>query len=211
MGKKIRVEDEDTLFAMKRCIDCKQLKFIELDFSRQGQGRPRRAECNDCVSKRSKRTTSKRETNALRRLVKSFASDIKDEDILERDNDVCAYCEGFATSVDHVIPISNGGLHKMDNLVAACSQCQAVKSNLELHDFIEKYKEWARYDINPVVDRISRLTDDERVEVGLKQPSSVLKEVKKLIHVFAECEDYNRRIAIVVRLSGMDKKMGVAK
>lgn len=46
----------------------------------------------------------------------------------------CAYCEtqldpSLAT-VDHVVPLSRGGLNVLGNKVAVCRPCNAAKSNL---------------------------------------------------------------------------------
>jgi 5-methylcytosine-specific restriction endonuclease McrA len=46
---------------------------------------------------------------------------------------VCFYC-GFIgqTSIDHVIPLSRGGLHGIGNLVEACISCNCSKQDLLL-------------------------------------------------------------------------------
>ena len=49
------------------------------------------------------------------------------ETILERDGYKCAYCGGPADVVDHVNPARNGGKATMDNGVAACRSCNAIK------------------------------------------------------------------------------------
>jgi 5-methylcytosine-specific restriction endonuclease McrA len=41
----------------------------------------------------------------------------------------CVYCGADADTIDHVLPLSRGGLHEIDNLVPACSSC-----NFEKHD-----------------------------------------------------------------------------
>lgn len=49
-------------------------------------------------------------------------------EVLERDNYTCRYCGRHAGTVDHVVPVSQGGA-KLDpaNLVAACSYCNSSK------------------------------------------------------------------------------------
>ena len=45
------------------------------------------------------------------------------------DEEVCAYCSAaWASVVDHVIPIAQGGLSVPANLVPACNRCNAQKS-----------------------------------------------------------------------------------
>lgn len=49
--------------------------------------------------------------------------------ILRRDGYICGYCGGDATTVDHIIPRSQGGTHSPDNLTAACKSCNARKKD----------------------------------------------------------------------------------
>jgi len=44
--------------------------------------------------------------------------------VLARDGYTCAYCGAAATTVDHVIPRSEGGTHDPANLAACCWPCQ---------------------------------------------------------------------------------------
>jgi 5-methylcytosine-specific restriction endonuclease McrA len=50
--------------------------------------------------------------------------------VLRRDEHRCAYCQGHATTVDHVLPRSRGGADSWDNLVACCLRCNNLKGNL---------------------------------------------------------------------------------
>ena len=49
--------------------------------------------------------------------------------ILRRDNYTCQYCgrKGEDMTIDHVIPRSHGGEDSWENLVCACSECNARK------------------------------------------------------------------------------------
>lgn len=53
--------------------------------------------------------------------------------VLRRDRFRCVYCGATASEkrlhVDHVYPRSHGGSDEMDNLVAACDECNIGKSN----------------------------------------------------------------------------------
>ena len=50
----------------------------------------------------------------------------------------CAYCgvslSRFGFAVDHVVPLSNGGLHVPENLVIACPPCNRAKGDLSLDE-----------------------------------------------------------------------------
>ena len=49
--------------------------------------------------------------------------------VLRRDHHRCAYCEGTADTVDHLLPQSRGGLNTWQNTVAACTRCNNLKAN----------------------------------------------------------------------------------
>ncbi len=56
----------------------------------------------------------------------------------------CAYCQASPSeSIDHIVPISRGGLHTLTNLVGACMHCNLSKGNRLL------YSEW----VPPVSER----------------------------------------------------------
>jgi 5-methylcytosine-specific restriction endonuclease McrA len=54
--------------------------------------------------------------------------------VLIRDGHRCAYCQGHADTVDHVIPRSRGGRHEWVNVVAACKRDNLQKGNRLLHE-----------------------------------------------------------------------------
>ena len=49
--------------------------------------------------------------------------------VLRRDHHRCAYCEGTADTVDHLLPQSRGGTNSWQNTVAACTRCNNRKAN----------------------------------------------------------------------------------
>ena len=55
------------------------------------------------------------------------------QSILERDNNTCQIkmegCTTKAEEIDHIIPISKGGLTTIENLQASCVNCNRKKSN----------------------------------------------------------------------------------
>jgi len=60
--------------------------------------------------------------------------------ILKRDNYICAYCDGPATEIDHIVPQNHGGTHEDNNLVAACSICNSVAGGQLFSSLAEKRK-----------------------------------------------------------------------
>lgn len=57
--------------------------------------------------------------------------------IIERDGDGCSYCGcelstsgKRARTIDHVVPISQGGTRAVDNLRLACFACNKLKRDL---------------------------------------------------------------------------------
>jgi len=62
----------------------------------------------------------------------------KKDEILERDCYICAYCDGWATVVDHVCPWSWSHCDDEYNLVASCDYCNAIAHDLVFDDFTAK-------------------------------------------------------------------------
>ncbi len=56
-------------------------------------------------------------------------TDQQKEAILVRDGRRCVYCGYYASEVDHVIPVTKGGIDSSNNLVACCFVCNHRKSN----------------------------------------------------------------------------------
>lgn len=58
--------------------------------------------------------------------------------ILERDNYTCYYCGiSTATHVDHITPLSKGGLDEFNNLISACQNCNLSKGTKSVKEFIK--------------------------------------------------------------------------
>jgi 5-methylcytosine-specific restriction endonuclease McrA len=52
--------------------------------------------------------------------------------VFARDGGRCVYCGAPATSVDHVVPRSRGGLHTWENVVSACRRCNHIKGDRQI-------------------------------------------------------------------------------
>lgn len=47
--------------------------------------------------------------------------------VLRRDGNVCAYCGDEGSTVDHIVPVSQGGESEWYNTITACQPCNARK------------------------------------------------------------------------------------
>lgn len=52
--------------------------------------------------------------------------------VMIRDGYTCVYCGKRATTIDHVVPQSKGGLSTYENCVASCEPCNALKDDKSL-------------------------------------------------------------------------------
>ncbi len=71
---------------------------------------------------------------ALRQRERSLMSDRLRVEILRRDGFKCRMCgatadDGVTLHVDHILPVSRGGLTTHQNLQALCKSCNLGKSN----------------------------------------------------------------------------------
>lgn len=61
---------------------------------------------------------------------------------LERQDYKCAYCGCGLTlidsTLDHVIPLSEGGRTYIDNLVSACGPCNIAKGSMPVKEFMKE-------------------------------------------------------------------------
>ena len=56
--------------------------------------------------------------------------------LLENRGKPCTYCGQPATHIDHVTPLSRGGVHQWSNLVLACKVCNFMKQDLTVDEFL---------------------------------------------------------------------------
>ncbi len=66
------------------------------------------------------------------------------EKILERDAFMCAYCDGEADCVDHIIPYSYCQDNNQDNLVACCMDCNLIASD-HIFESLQAKREYIRH------------------------------------------------------------------
>lgn len=53
---------------------------------------------------------------------------------------LCPYCGQEANSVDHVVPLSRGGVHELSNLEYTCNDCNLVKRAKTREEFVKWIK-----------------------------------------------------------------------
>lgn len=68
--------------------------------------------------------------------------------VIQRDHGMCTYCGQPATSVDHLLARSQGGLTQPDNLVAACHRCNQARGDRPLEMWLTRHPAAA---VHPVI------------------------------------------------------------
>jgi 5-methylcytosine-specific restriction endonuclease McrA len=60
------------------------------------------------------------------------------QQLLSVSKNSCFYCHRSdqKMTMDHVTPLSKGGKHRIDNIVAACRSCNSRKQDMDFFDFI---------------------------------------------------------------------------
>lgn len=62
-------------------------------------------------------------------------------EVFARDEDQCQYCKKFFAreelTIDHLVPISDGGLDEITNWVTACERCNQLKADISFVAFVE--------------------------------------------------------------------------
>ena len=70
--------------------------------------------------------------------------------VFKRDKYVCQYCgihcysswlrDSKAVTVDHIVPVTAGGMSKKENLITCCRSCNSIKGNRRFSTFEEARK-----------------------------------------------------------------------
>ena len=82
-----------------------------------------------------------RHKETARRLVRRSAMPVDDatiEYLRILRGDICSYCGKSAGTVDHIVPVADGGTNDWDNLTSACSSCNSRKHDRSLLTFLVK-------------------------------------------------------------------------
>lgn len=84
----------------------------------------------------------KRRANDLRRRAREATGSFSDADMhaMYRDQDgLCAYCEAELNGeyhVEHMTPLSRGGLHDWSNIALTCAACNLSKGTKTVEEFV---------------------------------------------------------------------------
>lgn len=87
-------------------------------------------------------------------------------------NKECQYCGSEATGYDHVIALSRGGMDHQDNRVECCKECNQIKNDKPIVDFLNMNRDRINDEIvcaNPILKRMVTLSNvTNRYEVTLR-------------------------------------------
>ena len=121
-----------------RCFRCKAIKDFSLFLKNHRQKHGIANLCLDCNN------SIRRNYNRLRN---KDSRDYIRWDVFEDDNFTCYLCEEVLSpdvysphpkslSIDHVIPVSKGGLDIRENVRTACLDCNRKKNDFTLEEFL---------------------------------------------------------------------------
>jgi 5-methylcytosine-specific restriction endonuclease McrA len=80
------------------------------------------------------------------------APPVSRREVLRRDQHTCQYCGSTKhLTLDHIVPRSKGGTHTWDNVVAACSSCNAKKGDRFLHELSMTLKAKPKAPMHPAI------------------------------------------------------------
>ena len=107
--------------------------------------------------------------------------------ILQRDNFTCGYCgieqKADKLELDHIIPVSKGGKSTPNNLITSCQKCNRYKSNIDVRDFMEKFKNTYNtpWGISQRVLKIINTPKDKEEDKDKAQDKSKAKEEESVL------------------------------
>lgn len=131
-------------------------------------------------------------------------------------NNTCYIClKQFSNkeiTIDHVIPISEGGSDNIDNLKSCCFYCNQKKSIIE--SFLSKSRRKIRYNIAPHELKNIEKSYSYFYKIVMERNEDFMKPLKQqvydyLIENFGEkCKDYERNCSNCQAWEGFDAIFG---
>jgi 5-methylcytosine-specific restriction protein A len=97
-----------------------------------------------------------------------------------RDGLACVYCgatveDGTQLSLDHIIPYSEGGSTKSDNLVSCCKKCNDSRGNRDYREFADKVAGYLNHGIS-VQDIIDHIETTRHRPVDIKAAKALIAQ-----------------------------------
>lgn len=89
---------------------------------------------------------------------------------------ICQYCGEKATGFDHVFAISRGGLDEENNKVPCCIDCNRIKNDKPLVDFLNANRDRVKDELvlsNPILSKMVELVDGKYRNVTMSQNHNV--------------------------------------
>lgn len=84
------------------------------------------------------------------------------------DDSICQYCGAKATGVDHILATSKGGSNEEKNKVECCIDCNRIKNDKPLVDFLNYNRERIRDDIVLANEKLNKLVKLEQINGELR-------------------------------------------
>lgn len=83
-------------------------------------------------AKHRRRAIEKAGSCTSKQLIQLVASSMNEDGLF-----LCVYCNNYSTlyEVEHVLPLSRGGLHDIENIAVACPPCNRRKGNKTVEEF----------------------------------------------------------------------------
>lgn len=91
-------------------------------------------------------------------------------------NNICQYCGGKATGIDHIIPLAKGGTDTKENKVPCCIECNRIKNDKPLVDFLNDNRDRVKDDIvlqNPILKEMVELENGKYRNVTMSRKRNV--------------------------------------
>lgn len=89
---------------------------------------------------------------------------------------ICTYCGDTATGYDHVVALSRGGTDTAENKVFCCKQCNSIKNDKPLLDFLNWNRDRIKDELvlnNPVLNKMVELHEGKYRNVTVTQQNNV--------------------------------------
>lgn len=133
-------------------------------------------------------------------------------EIYKKTDGHCAYCgieiEVKDMQIDHVFPLSRGGLDEKENMFPACRSCNHYKSTMDLEDFREEIGKWHERLIRDSVTyknavRFGVVTPTPKKVIFYFEAMSKIKKIQIDIKPICEkCCNYGGDIYLCILLCG---------